>query len=298
METRRCPVCLEADDKLMPTGCACRGTSGMAHPSCIGTAASFAVDSRGPHRWVRCSECEQRYGGAFQMALLDQMVALYDRPEEPWWRKCTARLWRGVACWEQHKLAQAEVDLRSAKAVWESQPPVEQKEPGSQRQMRDINYHLGLVLSDASRYEAARTFFEAASLASEGSVTMCLSDLEIARCLFLEDPNEVNMFRYVRMSNAVIEIFKSVAPDQRKMYQVAMRSLDFILQHRVQVSITQAAAQVLCAARRIMGPDHNDTLRATALYDRAVAWTEEQSPKRKRRAASTEAARKIRAIFK
>lgn len=298
MEARRCPVCLEVDNKLMPTGCACRGTSGMAHPSCVGKAAGYAEDIKGPACWVRCSECEQRYGGPFQIAMLDLMVQRTEPPEVAWWRKCVARLWRGIARWEQNKLTEAEADLCCAKAVLESRPADERDEPGSQRQMRDINYHLALVYSDTGRHESARELFKQASLLGEGSVVMCLSDLEISRCLFLETPNRENMHRYVRMSNAVIEIFKDVVPNQRKMYQVAMRSLDFILEHGIPISIIDAARHVVVSARRLMGPDHVDSVRAADLHRRAAAWSQEEAPKRKRRAASTEAAKKIKSMLK
>lgn len=297
-EARRCPVCLESDDALLPTGCACRGSAGLAHPRCIAQAAGYFEDSQGPQRWIRCSECGQRYGGRFQKALLDAMVKRTDSPDVPWWRKSVARLWRGISHWEQHDMIRAESDIQASLEILMSRPEDEREEPLSQRQLRDIQYHLGMVYSDTGRYDEAMPLFEAASSASEGSVVMYLSDLEIAKCMCIRDSNEKNMFRYVRMSNALIQIFNAVINDERKMYQVALRSLEFVLSQEVPISVVSAAQSILESAQRLMGPEHVDTCRARAVCARAQEWARAFPCKRKRRAASLDAAKKIRTYFK
>lgn len=298
MEERRCPVCLEADGDLLPTGCACRGSGGLAHPGCIAQAAGFMEDEHGPRRWIRCMECGQRYGGRFQISLLDRMVQRCEAPGVPWWRACAARLWRGVAYWEQHSHLKAEVDIRVSKGIFSARKREEQQEPGSKRQLRDINYHLALVCEDTGRYDEARALFQESAALSRGTMIMCLCDLEIARCIFLQSPDQAGMCRYVRLSNTVMELLDQLDPDQRRKYQVALRSVEFILRHDFPVAVVDAAETIASTARRIMGPDHVDTVRARALCDKAAAWQQDVSRKRSRRPASVAARKKIRAMYK
>ena len=74
-----CYICTQAlhwkTKEGLVRGCACRGTAGFAHVSCLAEQAKILVDEveennldwkammRGGQRWYMCSLCEQRYHG-------------------------------------------------------------------------------------------------------------------------------------------------------------------------------------------------------------------------------------------
>ena len=62
----RCWICHEgADDApLLATGCACRGSAGLAHLSCLVTAAMHDVNS-----WTNCPTCLQEFTGEADVGL-------------------------------------------------------------------------------------------------------------------------------------------------------------------------------------------------------------------------------------
>ena len=59
-----CWVCCEGSDELLVTGCACRGSSGLAHLRCLVAAAQHDVES-----WTTCPTCGQYYTGAVDVGL-------------------------------------------------------------------------------------------------------------------------------------------------------------------------------------------------------------------------------------
>ena len=82
-------------------GCACRGTAGFAHVSCLAEQAKILVaEAEGEQfgrratdevdRWYKCSLCEQDYHGVVRCALGWACWKMYvGRPEneprsEPW----------------------------------------------------------------------------------------------------------------------------------------------------------------------------------------------------------------------
>ena len=69
LDAPSCWVCCEGggtaeNDKLLSTGCACRGSSGLAHLRCLVLAAQHDVDS-----WTTCPTCEQYYTGEVDVGL-------------------------------------------------------------------------------------------------------------------------------------------------------------------------------------------------------------------------------------
>lgn len=73
-----CWLCLESEGELLQTGCACRGSSGIAHLSCLVLAATHDVDS-----WTTCPTCCQFYTGAADVGLaLARWERVRDRPPE------------------------------------------------------------------------------------------------------------------------------------------------------------------------------------------------------------------------
>eukprot|EP00933_Yihiella_yeosuensis_P001199 TRINITY_DN101956_c0_g1_i1.p1 TRINITY_DN101956_c0_g1~~TRINITY_DN101956_c0_g1_i1.p1 ORF type:complete len:297 (-),score=59.82 TRINITY_DN101956_c0_g1_i1:304-1194(-) len=73
-----CWICCEASEELLSTGCACRGSAGLAHVSCLVEAARHDVD-----RWTLCPTCKQDFTGEMEVALARARWELVqDRPPE------------------------------------------------------------------------------------------------------------------------------------------------------------------------------------------------------------------------
>ena len=75
-----CWVCLDgavAGAALLPQGCACRGTSGLAHVACIASAAQNQATGDLVHLWWQsCPTCEQRYTGVMGLELAQERWGL------------------------------------------------------------------------------------------------------------------------------------------------------------------------------------------------------------------------------
>ena len=75
-----CWVCCEgdSDEPLLPTGCACRGSGGQAHLSCLVQAAEHDINT-----WTLCPTCRQHFTGIAEIGLARARWAkVRDRPEE------------------------------------------------------------------------------------------------------------------------------------------------------------------------------------------------------------------------
>ena len=62
-----CWICCEGaepDQPLLQCGCACRGTAGLAHLSCLVAAAKHSVEA-----WTNCPTCKQEYTGEVDVGL-------------------------------------------------------------------------------------------------------------------------------------------------------------------------------------------------------------------------------------
>ena len=73
-EARECWVCLEAANPdgaaTIPTGCACRGSAGHAHLSCLVAATRHGADEAARHlAGHRCPTCKQDYTGPMELGL-------------------------------------------------------------------------------------------------------------------------------------------------------------------------------------------------------------------------------------
>ena len=86
-DARECWVCLEVADSgraaTAPTGCACRGSAGRAHLSCLIAAARHKPDPEARHTaWIGCPTCKQQYTGPMYVGLARARWApLRDGPE-------------------------------------------------------------------------------------------------------------------------------------------------------------------------------------------------------------------------
>ncbi|KAL1528425.1 hypothetical protein AB1Y20_009773 [Prymnesium parvum] len=75
-----CWVCCDGPDRaeLLPMGCACRGSAGLAHVACLVLAAEHNVNS-----WTSCPTCKQEYTGRVDVLLAEARWELVrHRPEE------------------------------------------------------------------------------------------------------------------------------------------------------------------------------------------------------------------------
>ncbi len=95
-----CYICTQAlhwkTKEGLVRGCACRGTAGLAHVSCLAEQAKILVaeaeenhlDDTQWHRWYKCSLCEQDYHGVVSCALGWACWKTYlGRPEDDWVRR-------------------------------------------------------------------------------------------------------------------------------------------------------------------------------------------------------------------
>jgi len=88
-----CYICLGPGDEEegLVRMCACRGTAGFAHVSCLARGAQAAVErgaQRGWKRWRTCGLCEQKYHGVVACALGWACWKTYlGRPEMGWIRQ-------------------------------------------------------------------------------------------------------------------------------------------------------------------------------------------------------------------
>lgn len=77
-ETRNVPmacfICLQESPPPIRTGCACRGSAGVAHPECLRDSATFQEQHR-PHAWTKCQTCNHDYTGELQIALTQAWVS-------------------------------------------------------------------------------------------------------------------------------------------------------------------------------------------------------------------------------
>jgi len=68
-----CTICLEFDPPAIRCGCACRGDSGLAHIDCLVSKAVWQEKHRGDAVWVTCQTCGQRFTGAMQVGLAENL---------------------------------------------------------------------------------------------------------------------------------------------------------------------------------------------------------------------------------
>lgn len=73
-EGQACYICLDADAKIVPLGCGCRGAAGGAHVLCMAEAAAHADVQTEGTSWHTCSLCHQTYTGKMQMWLAEERV--------------------------------------------------------------------------------------------------------------------------------------------------------------------------------------------------------------------------------
>ena len=112
-----CYICTQAVHWKTKEGlvrmCACRGTAGFAHVSCLAEQAKILVaeaeennsDDLQWHRWNTCSLCEQKYYGVVRCALGWACWRTYvGRPEVDWARRdAMMQLGNGLADVDHHE---------------------------------------------------------------------------------------------------------------------------------------------------------------------------------------------------
>ena len=67
-----CPICLEGHPELLPRGCACRGSAGVAHVDCLVKLAqhhALGAEPDSDSLWWKCGTCLLAFGGQMNLAL-------------------------------------------------------------------------------------------------------------------------------------------------------------------------------------------------------------------------------------
>ncbi len=136
-----CYICTEALHRHTKEGlvrmCACRGTAGFAHVSCLAEEAKILREEAEENnlgekvlnerwlRWYSCSLCEQKYHGVVKCALGWACWKTYlGRPEEDWARRMAmTQLGAGLSAARQHEdaLSVKEAELSMARRLGASQ---------------------------------------------------------------------------------------------------------------------------------------------------------------------------------
>jgi tetratricopeptide (TPR) repeat protein len=88
----RCFICFDSDPPPIPSGCACRGDTGLAHVGCKIDSAVAQLAHRGTKVWWECQTCKQEFTGPMKTGLA-----------EAWWERV-----RGQAEESEERLAAAD----------------------------------------------------------------------------------------------------------------------------------------------------------------------------------------------
>ena len=74
-ESRVCFICWDSVPPPIQSGCACRGSSGLAHPSCLIQKATMPLANKGEDTdqsaWYACQTCHGHFTGKMRCALAD-----------------------------------------------------------------------------------------------------------------------------------------------------------------------------------------------------------------------------------
>ena len=112
-----CIICYEASPPPIPSGCACRGPSALAHVACRIRAAEIMGGHRGRQVWSECLTCQQGYTGPVLAGLANAWwTQVRDRPEEDLERLAAAQNLAG-SVFQQGDYAEAAAILRGVLGV-------------------------------------------------------------------------------------------------------------------------------------------------------------------------------------
>jgi tetratricopeptide (TPR) repeat protein len=75
----QCFICLDSNPPPIPSGCACRGNTGLAHVGCKIDSAVAQQPHRGYAAWWECQTCKQEFTGPMKTGLA-----------EAWWARVQA----------------------------------------------------------------------------------------------------------------------------------------------------------------------------------------------------------------
>ena len=157
-----CYICTEAllwkKKKGLVRGCACRGTAGFAHVSCLTEQAKILYDEAEANnltlkvknkrwrRWDTCSLCEQEYHGVVYCALGWACWKTYlGRPEEDWERgSALSELGNGLSAAKHNE---------DALSVGEAELSMRRRLGASEREMLTVQSNLASTYQSLGRKE-------------------------------------------------------------------------------------------------------------------------------------------------
>lgn len=71
----QCMICLDSIGTLLRKGCACRGSSALAHAPCMANAVVSQLPHRGERAWSECQTCGQHFTGQMTIELAVVWIA-------------------------------------------------------------------------------------------------------------------------------------------------------------------------------------------------------------------------------
>ena len=156
-----CFVCLETVGRtaLLPTGCACRGSSGWIHEDCAMQAAAAAQERAGTwagagrNPWQTCPTCKVAYTGALKLALAREWCRRTASLSREDTQRFAAHTTLGNALSASGKLAEAEDVVRgNLEVATRLHGPEHPHTMGT-------TMNLGLLLSSQGKMDAAEAVY-------------------------------------------------------------------------------------------------------------------------------------------
>ena len=269
-----CYFCLDDGEcEGLVRGCACRGTSGFAHISCLArqanTTSGQKLGSDKLLRWISCGLCEQEYHGPVSLALT---------------RACASTYASRSSCDEIRFAAQRAVanQLSGHEAVTfceQMLSDVQQNSFVGKASLIDVNEKLATAYGNVGRYDDALALWQevharnAALRGSEDEETLFCAGVE-AHCL-------VATGRYdeakTLLRDTVMPVARRVLPPEsdvvisgtvtlaRALYQANGASVENMLE-------AEAMLEAMCqTTRRIFGAGNPNVTNRLAYLDRVRA---------------------------
>ena len=248
-----CYICYgEGDEEeSLVRGCSCRGTAGFAHLSCLARQAQVAVERGGGRRfdrWYSCGLCEQDYHGVVRCAL-------------------------GWACWKTY-LVRPEANLLRREAM---------------KQLGNGLYFACLDWRQWKWHGEEALSVEEANLrmlrrvgAPEGDILVAQGKL--ARTYRMLDRSE-EALRVVR--DAYSKHCRLLGEDDRESVVLAEIYASSLGRQRHFGEATALLRKTIPVARRVLGEDHQLTIKMRWLYAAALCENEDATLDNLREAVTT-----------
>ena len=264
-----CWVCLEGTEAggLLPQGCACRGTSGLAHVACIASAAqNQATPELVNTWWYACPTCKQGYCGAMQLELARARWVLTSGLPE-------ADADRLSAMTRLAESLQASGDFAAARPLLEDLVTIGRRAYGSLDHAVLHSFgELGKVLSETRDFAAALPLLEECV---DGLRRECgenhMDTLYYQGCLATLHGRMGKLAVCRSMKEAVLQTLRETSPGDHHIIEKTQNLGNSLVacgdMHGGMLLMEEAAT----TARQVLGPAHLLTQSVTRARDRALS---------------------------